>query len=101
MNRPTFISSEDIARWSENIDNDPNLPSYVAQEPIIREVCYAGLWLAEELDKLGCPKNFIQRIQFTAGRLSFGRDTWQVHQDMLENYKQNKLTYEVDSSELN
>jgi len=101
MNRPDFITDEDISRWSENIDNDPNLPSYMASEPTIREVCYAGLWLSEKLSELNCPDIFIQRIQYTAGRLSFGRDIWQVHQDILENFKQNKLNYEVESSELN
>lgn len=47
MSRPKFISNEDLDRWSDIIDNDLTLPKHVAKEALIREVCYAGLWLAE------------------------------------------------------
>jgi hypothetical protein len=101
MSRPEFVTNEDILRWSENIDNDDNIPAVVKDSAIIREVCYAGLWLAEELEKLNCTEDIITRIQFTAGRLSFGRDPWQVHQKMLEDYKNKELEFEKCSFELN
>jgi len=101
MSRPEFVTNEDIARWSENIDNDPKLPVTLSSNPVIREVCYAGLWLCEELEKLGCPEELITRIQFTAGRAAYGRDPWEVHQELLNGYKNNELEYEVDPETLN
>lgn len=87
MKRPDFISKEDIARWSKNIESDPNMPKEAIEIDIIREVCYAGLWLAESLDKLGCPREEITHLQFNAGRYAFGRDVWVAHQDFLEYWK--------------
>lgn len=101
MPRPDFVTNEDLSRWDTEIDNDPNLPKSLADNPIIREVCYAGEWLVEELRKLGCPDEFIARIRYTAGQLSYGREIWEVHRNMLEAYKNNQLEYEVDYNELN
>lgn len=102
MNRPEFVSNEDIARWSKIIDTDTTVPKELLELPIIREVCYAGIWLAENLAKLNCPDILITRIQWTAGKLAYGRDIWKVHQDILQDYKDNKLIFEDDeSSELN
>lgn len=100
MSRPDYITDDDIARWSSNIDDDPNIPKPILQFPLLREVCYAGLWLAESLDELDCPEDLIVRIQFTAGRLSFGKDPWQVAVKMLELYKTNELVYEQDEIDL-
>jgi len=94
--RPEFITNEDIARWSESMENDPNMPQAYLDQPLIREVCYAGMWLCEELEKAGCNELLITRIQFTAGQLSFGHNPWTVHQEMLEAYKNNQLEFEVD-----
>lgn len=101
MHRPDFVTSEDLSRWDTEIDNDPNLPPLLAANPLIREVCYAGQWLGEELDKLKCPDDIVIRILFTAAQLAFGRDIWEVHQQMLTAYKNNELEYETDSKELN
>jgi hypothetical protein len=103
MSRPEFVTNEDVARWSDNIDNDSNLSEALTQNPIIRELCFAGLWLGEELQKLECPDEMIVRIQYTAGKLSFGRDPWETHQKTLESYKLNELEYESESklTELN
>ena len=101
MSRPSFISTDDISRWSKEIDNDDNLPGGLIESPIIREVCYAGLWLCEELAKLSCPDSLIVQIQFTAGKMSFGKDVWQVHQQFLEDYKNNKLNIANNSKNLN
>ena len=99
--RPEFVTSDDIKRWDDNIDNDPNLIDDIKNEPIIRELCYAGLYLSEQLDKLECPPEFIFRIQYSAGRASFGHDPWEVHQKFLESYKLNELDFEIDLDNLN
>ena len=101
MSRPEFITTEDVTRWSENIDNDKSIPPTLSKVPVIREVCFAGLWLSEQLDILECPKSLIVRIQFTAGKASFGRDIWKVHQQFLEDYESNTLNFSIDSVNLN
>jgi len=95
-NRPTFVTEDDIKRWDENLKNDTTLPPIIFDNPTLKEVCYAGLYLAEQLDALQCPPEYIVRIQYTAGRCSFGRDPWKVHQEFLELYKLNKLDFEPD-----
>lgn len=100
--RPDFVKDEDISRWSNNIEKDPNMPSFVLSNAIFREVCYSGLYLSEELEKLKCPDEIIVRIQFTAGKLSFGRDPWEVCIDLLNRYKKDELEFESDpDKELN
>lgn len=103
--RPEFITEEDIARWEKNYEEgtrkNPEIPSFLLDSPIIREVCYAGMWLAEELTKLGCADDMITRIQFTAGRMSFGRDPWAVAQQIMGAYRGNELNFENEPETLN
>lgn len=100
--RPESITYEDITRWSEIIDNDPLMDANLAQNPIIREVCYAGQWLADKLTELNCPDHLIGRMMYTAGALCFGRkDPWKVHQDLLEQFINGTLEFEIEPSELN
>lgn len=94
MSRPESVENEDIIRWSEIIDNDPNISVGLAQSPIIREVMYAGLWLSEQLANINCPDEIITRIQYTAGQLSFGREPWTIHQDLLDRYIKKLLMLE-------
>lgn len=96
MPRPDSVTAEDLANWADNIDNDDKIPKHLSAEPLIREVCFAGLWMAEELEKAGCPEYLITRIQFAAGRLSFGRDPWEVSKTILDNYKNDTLNFEAD-----
>src|SRR5574339_427910 len=96
MPRPDFVTENDVSRWSSNIDTDPAFPKSLASSPVIREVCYAGLGLCEELDKLGCPDFLVVRIQDAAGRLSFGRDPWEVSVELLDRYKNDQLIFEED-----
>jgi hypothetical protein len=96
MPRPDFVTEDDVTRWSSNIDTDPGLPKSLAASPTVREVCYAGLWLCEELEKLECPAILIVRIQDAAGRLSFGRDPWEVSFELLKRYQSNELVFEED-----
>ena len=101
MSRPEFVTAEDIARWSKEIDNDKSLPPNLSKSPVIREVCFAGLWLSEQLDTLGCPESLIVRIQYTAGKVSFGKDAWRIHQQFLDGYKNNTLDFATDPANLN
>lgn len=96
MKRPDFVTNEDIIRWSEIIDNDSTIPASFATSPIVREVCYAGLWLQEKLIEQNCPDEIIYRVQFTAGKMSFGRDAWEVHQQIFQDYLNNSLVFEDD-----
>jgi hypothetical protein len=98
MPRPDFITNEDIIRWSNYIEEDKFTPPDLLKSAIIREVCYSGLWLSEQLEKLQCPDSIIVRIQWTAGKLSYGRDPWEVHQEMLKQYQDNTLVFESDDS---
>jgi hypothetical protein len=98
--RPETITHEDLQRWSEKIDNDPLMDANLAQNPIIREVCYAGQFLAEELIRLNCPDHLIGRIMFTAGKMCFGnKDPWKIHQDILTEFINGSLEYEEESKE--
>lgn len=99
MPRPDFVTNEDILRWSEKIDQD--LPPNLASDAIIREVCYAGQWLVEQLRELQVPEEIMARLQYTAGKLSFGRDPWDMHRGLLLAYEDNQLDFETDSELLN
>jgi hypothetical protein len=101
MPRPEFITQADIIKWNIIIDSDSELPKEFYASPAVRESCFAGLWLAEELQKLDCPEIIITRIQFTAGKLSYGRDAWEVSKMMLEAYKKDELVFEPDSDSPN
>ena len=101
MTRPTTLSYQDFQRWETNIQQDSGIPASIKKNPIIMEVLFAGLWLAEELSRLLCPPEYITRIQYTAGQISFGRDPWEVHLDVLERYKSNELQFDPDPDNLN
>jgi|SRR6185436_2775521 len=100
MPKPKSITEVDIDRWLQNINKDDYVSPLLKIYPSMKEVCLAGLWLCEELKKLGCPNVLICRIQWTAGKLSVGKDAWDVHQDILEDYKNKKLVIEEDKSEI-
>jgi hypothetical protein len=99
MQRPLFITQLDIDRWSHNLDNDREIPKIISAPPVLREILYASLWLAEQLQQEGCSQELIVRIQYTMGALSFGHDPWQVAQEMLTAYQNNDLQFEIDYSE--
>lgn len=102
MSRPEFVTNEDIQRWDIKIDNDPFIDPILTQNPIIREVCYAGQFLADKLVELNCPDILIARIMYTAGAMCFGRkDPWAIHQDILNKYIDNTLEFEIESNDLN
>jgi hypothetical protein len=102
MSRPETVSYNDILRWDNKIDNDPLMDENLAQNPIIREVCYAGQWLVDRLEEIGCPDHLIGRIMYSAGKLCFGKkDPWRVHQDILEEYVDGTLIFDTDPQDLN
>lgn len=96
-----FLTDDQVLHFDQVIDQDENIPSFYKQNEVIREVCRCGLWLTDQLTQLNCPDSLIVRIQWTAGRLSFGKDPWKVHQKVLEDYKNNLLIFEDDPVEKN
>ena len=96
MSRPNFIQDLDIKRWSELLDQEKHIPQDLLKIPALRETCYAGFWLSEELSKLSCPASIIAQIQFTAGQLSYLSDPWEVHQLILKEYVENNLVFEPE-----
>lgn len=100
MPRPNFITEEDITRWSKELEQS-QIPKEMIKSAVIREVCYSGIWLAEQLAKLECPDSLTARIQFSAGKASFGKDTWEIHQKFLDDYKNNELNFEPEPENLN
>jgi len=94
MKRPSSVTNEDIARWDENINNDPKLSRAISMFPMLKEVCFAGLWFAEELKKMGLSNEKITQLQFTAGRYSFGRDPWEAHQTVIDLYSKGEIKFE-------
>ncbi len=102
MPRPSSVTNEDLAKWSETIDNDPLVSVGMAQNPIIREVCYAGQWLADRLAEINCPDHLIGRMMYTAAQMCFGRkDPWEIHQDILNRFIDGSLEFEMDPEEVN
>src|SRR5277367_6774952 len=100
MPRPDSVTNEDIFRWSKKIDSDPHMDSVLAENPIIREVCYAGQWLADKLVELDCPDVLIGRMMYTGGALCFGRkDPWGVHRDLLTRYIDGTLEFAEEPGE--
>lgn len=96
MNRPDFVTNEDILRWSETLNNEPAHVRQFASFDLLREVLYASFWMAESLKKEGCSDELIVRIQYTMGALSFGHDPWQIAQEMLQAYQNNEMEFEID-----
>lgn len=92
--RPNYITNDDLLRWDRAIDDNPFIPVHMAQNPIIREVCYAGQWLREKLLELQCPEILIGRILFTAGQMCFGNDPWNIHQKILNEFIDGTLEFE-------
>src|SRR5271157_3172201 len=102
MPRPEYITFEDTSRWDEKIDNDPLMPEAAKGSPIVREVCYAGQWMAEKLTEIECPDHLIGRMMWTAGELCFGRkDPWSIHQEVLNSYVDGTIAFEIDPESVN
>jgi hypothetical protein len=100
MPRPDFVCQSDIERWDEIIESDEYMPKKFADSPELKEVVFAGIWLAEELIKLDCPDSLLVRIQYTAGMISFGRDPWDISQMLLDGYKKGELDIEPEPGAL-
>lgn len=102
MPRPIEVDNTKIAEYDQRIDNDPQVNKALVSSPIIREVCYAGQYLSDQLHLLECPETLIGQILYTAGQLSFGRkDPWEIHQELLSKFILDDLEFEMDKNELN
>ncbi len=101
MKKPDFITEEDINRWNEILDQDTSISVEHKNNLIIREVCYAGMWLFEQLQERQCPDSLSVRIQYSAAKLCPGKDPWSIHQMMLDQYDKNQLTIENEPNSNN
>jgi len=100
MPRPSSVTNEDLTKWSEKIDNDPLMDQNLAQNPIVREICYAGQWLADKLTELDCPDHLIGRMMYTAAQICFGRkDPWEIHLEILNRFIDGTLEFEMEPEE--
>jgi hypothetical protein len=94
MARPNFITNEQITYWSDLIDNDDTLSSFLKDSALFREIMYAAHWMIDELEKLNCPDHQIVQLQFTHGFEAFGCDPWEKAQEILSAYKNGELEFE-------
>lgn len=89
MPEPDTITTEDRSRWDKALADCPH--------PEMRLICgapqtrarlwYPSMYLAEQLEALGCPKPLFERIAFAAGQRMFAApDTWEVVFHTLGNY---------------
>jgi hypothetical protein len=88
------LTSDQIKLYDDIIDNDTAIADEYKNDPTVREVIRAGLYLAHQLDNMKCPHETILRIQYTAGQMSFGNDPWQVVSELLESYTNGTLEFE-------
>lgn len=89
-----YVTYDQIDSYDASIDNDPYIDNFIKSNKKIREVCRAGLYLYESLQNLNCHPSLIIKIQFTAGKLSYNKDPWEIHFSMIEKYKNNSLILE-------
>jgi len=99
MPRPIEITDEDIKRYDAAIDADPFIDCTLLKNPIVREVCRAGQYLADKLSELKCPYEITARIMYSAGAMCFGRqDPWTIHEDILNKYIDGTLEFADDNT---
>lgn len=91
--RPSFIKQTDITRWQHELESDSTLPPVALHSSIIKEVCFAGLWLVEKLIDLDCPDDVNVELQTKAAKLSYGKNPWEVHQKVLSDYQKTTNQY--------
>jgi hypothetical protein len=88
------LQNSDITRWNLNILND-SLANEISQNAILKEICYAGYWLTEQLTLLKCHSNIIDQIIYSSGTQCFSQpDPWIIHQNMLNHYLNNELEFD-------
>lgn len=97
--RPSFITNQDLKRWDQIISQDSLLKEEYKRNFQIREYCYAGIWLFEQLMLSSCPVSLAKRIQYFAGKNSINKNPWEIHQESLSNYENDKL--DIKSSQIN
>lgn len=92
-----FISQQQLFEIDTCLDSDPLLDPALVKNPIIREVCRAGQWMAGQLTQAGCDEEMIGRLVYTAGSLCYGRsDPWEVHQELLVKFAAGALEEALD-----
>lgn len=98
--RPLFVTEQDITRWQNILDEDDSLPEIIKLSETIKEVCFAGLWLIEQVEKssVDVDDEMIRYLQFLGGKLSYGKDPWIIHQELLRQYELGSIKIKKESS---
>ena len=92
-----FVSDEQLVEIDARIDSDQFLDPALAKNPVIREVCRAGVWMSDCLVAAGCDEEMIGRLVYTAGSLCYGRpDPWKVHRELLGKFAVGELEEALD-----
>jgi hypothetical protein len=82
--RPPEIDAEFIAGCDAEMRRAPaekavpDCPDFLFDEPSFKEIWYAGAWLGNRLDELGCPLKIRKSVCFRHGQLSFSGDPWKA-----------------------
>lgn len=95
-----YVSLNKILEYDFSINSDPLMSSDHKNSFDIREVCRAGLYLLEQLKKINCHPFLLNKIKWTAGFLSYKKDPWEIHNLVLEQYKNNTLVLEIDQEDI-
>lgn len=96
MSLHNFLSDDKYIEYTEKLKEDFSISDSLRENPIFREVCLAGYYLIDQLQELGCPELDIIKLQWHAGKCSFGRDPWEIHQQVIQDFKNDKLEFEPD-----
>jgi hypothetical protein len=95
-----YVSLNKILEYDFNINSDPLMSSEHKNSSDIREACRAGFYLLEQLKKINCHPSLLNKIKWTAGLLSYKKDPWEIHNLVLEKYKDNTLVLETDQEDI-
>jgi hypothetical protein len=98
--KPDHITEEQYNQWLAAVEADPLIPANIKTDADALEVCIAGHWLKQELDKLKCPADLQLRIFFTYGQLAYEGDPWKMAQLISQEYASGSLVFEDDELDL-
>lgn len=98
MPRPTDLDSELVPFCDREMDKYrrdplrdtgtlPYIPIKLLDDPVFREIWYAGCWLGRQLEALKCPLETRRRLCRDHGFKSLGKDTWSVAQSVLDEFR--------------
>jgi hypothetical protein len=94
--KPDHITQEQYDQWNAKVEADPLIPPIFKTNPDAREVCIAGYWLQELLDKQLCPHEIKFRIFFSYGEMAYEEDPWKLVEQISKEYANGTLVFADD-----